>query len=76
VFIPVSLGIDPDEYEMWIFDRWGNMIFYTDDLAQGWDGRVIGGSEICQIDTYIWKIKCKDILGKQHDLIGHVNLIK
>ncbi|HTF04561.1 MAG TPA: gliding motility-associated C-terminal domain-containing protein, partial [Bacteroidia bacterium] len=76
VFIPVSQGINPDKYEFWIFDRWGNMIFYTDDLDEGWDGKVLGSNEICQIDTYVWKIKCQDILDKRHDLIGIVNLIR
>jgi gliding motility-associated-like protein len=75
-FMPVAIGIDPNEYELWIFDRWGNMIFYSDELDEGWDGRIQGASEICQIDTYVWKIKCKDILNKKYDLIGHVNLIK
>lgn len=76
VFIPVTIGIDPDNYELWVFDRWGNMIFYTDDLAEGWDGRVLGHSDICQEDTYVWKIVAKDLLGGSHNLIGHVNLIK
>jgi len=76
MFLPVTFGIDPDQYELWIFDRWGNMIFYSDELNEGWDGRVQGNSDICQVDTYVWKIKCKDLLGKKHDLIGHVNLIK
>ena len=75
-FIPVTIGIDPDKYELWIFDRWGNMIFYTDDLAEGWDGRVQGSSDICQVDTYVWRIKARDITGAQYNLIGHVNLIK
>jgi large repetitive protein len=76
VFIPVTQGIDEDNYELWIFDRWGNMIFYSDDLNEGWDGKVLGGSDICQIDTYVWKIKCRDVLDKKHDLIGRVSLIK
>ncbi|MDQ3111851.1 MAG: PKD domain-containing protein, partial [Bacteroidota bacterium] len=76
VFIPVSVGIDPDQFEMWIFDRWGNMIYYTDDLNQGWDGRVHGHSEISQIDTYVWKIKAVDLLGNKHNLLGKVSLVK
>lgn len=76
VFFPAAIGIDPNHFEMWIFDRWGNMIFYTNDINDGWDGHVQGASDIAQIDTFVWKIKAKDILGKKHDLIGHVNLIK
>jgi gliding motility-associated-like protein len=76
VFFPVTIGIDPNHFEMWIFDRWGNMIYYTDDINDGWDGRVQGASDFAQIDSYVWRIKAKDVLSKKHDLIGHVNLIK
>jgi gliding motility-associated-like protein len=76
VFQPVGLGIDPDHYEMWIFDRWGNMIFHTTDWNKGWNGKVEDGSDICQIDTYVWKIKAKDVIGDAHNLIGKVSLIK
>jgi gliding motility-associated-like protein len=76
LFMPVSVGIDPEQFEMWIFDRWGNMIYYTNDLGEGWDGRVQGRTEIAQIDTYVWKINAVDILGKKHNLLGKVSLIK
>jgi gliding motility-associated-like protein len=76
IFIPVTVGMDPAQFEMWIFDRWGNMIFYTDDLNEGWDGRVQGHSEISQIDTYVWKIKAVDMLGNKHNLLGKVSLVK
>jgi gliding motility-associated-like protein len=75
-FNPVCIGIDPEKFQMWIFDRWGNLIFYTEDLNEGWNGKVQGGSDICQIDTYVWKVKAIDVLGKKHTLIGHVNLIR
>ena len=76
LFFPVTIGMDPDQFEMWIYDRWGNMIYYTDDLNDGWDGRVQGHSEISQIDTYVWKINATDLSGTKHNLIGKVTLIK
>jgi gliding motility-associated-like protein len=76
VFMPVGVGIDPDHFEMWIFDRWGNMIYYTDDLNKGWDGRVQGHSDVSQIDTYVWKIKALDIVGNKHNIEGKVSLIR
>jgi gliding motility-associated-like protein len=27
---------------MYIFDRWGQLIFTTDDVAKGWDGKFGG----------------------------------
>jgi gliding motility-associated-like protein len=76
VFLPVGIGLDPEHFEMWIFDRWGNMIYYTDDLNKGWNGKVQGHEEICQIDTYVWKIKAIDITGAKHNLIGKVSIVK
>jgi gliding motility-associated-like protein len=76
IFIPITVGIDPENYELWIFDRWGNLIWYTNDLDEGWDGRVQGHSEIVQQDTYVWKIVSRDMIGNQHNLIGHINVIK
>ncbi len=76
IFFPVGVGIDPDKFEMWIFDRWGNMIYYTEDLASGWDGTVQGHTSLCQQDVYVWKIKAVDQLGNKHNLIGHVSLIR
>ena len=76
IFYPLGVGMDPDKFEMWIFDRWGNMIYYTADFAKGWDGMVQGHTNPCQQDVYVWKIKAVDLLGNKHNLIGHVTLIR
>lgn len=68
-------GIGIEKYEMWIFDRWGERVFYTDDLKKGWDGRVQGKSKEGKQDVYTWKVKLTDVLGKKHDYVGHVTLI-
>lgn len=36
VFLP--RGTEPFEYEMRIYDRWGNMVFSSDRIDLGWDG--------------------------------------
>ncbi|MBI3509359.1 MAG: gliding motility-associated C-terminal domain-containing protein [Bacteroidetes bacterium] len=76
IFYPVCTGIDPAKFQMWIFDRWGNMIYSTTDYAKGWDGKVQGHSDISQEDTYVWKLVTTDMNGATHSLIGSVNLIK
>lgn len=75
-FMPQGIGINPDHFEMTIFDRWGNQIFKTNDITKGWDGRANGGSKIAQIDVYVWKIKTQDFRGNDHEYIGHVTLVK
>ncbi|TND08519.1 MAG: PKD domain-containing protein [Bacteroidetes bacterium] len=76
VFMPVGEGIDPENFNMWIYDRWGNMIYNTNDLYKGWNGKVQGQPEISQIDAYVWKIQCKDRAGNKHTYIGHLSMIK
>lgn len=64
------------KYHIWIFDRWGNMVFYSEDIHTGWNGRVHNDSEIAQQDVYVWKVILTDISGKEHQYIGTVTLLK
>ena len=63
-------------FKMSIYDRWGNMIFYSDDINKGWDGRANGGAEVAAIDAYVYVIIATDL--KKHDQTyrGVVSLIK
>ena len=70
----IGMGEGIKKYEMWVFDRWGNMIYYTDDLYKPWDGKING--EMCQIDVYVWKCNVTDVFDKKHKFIGHVSLIR
>jgi gliding motility-associated-like protein len=70
-------GYGITKYELWIFDRWGNLIFTTTDINQAWDGTVQGASgDIVQIDVYVWKVALTDVFDKKHKYIGHVSVIK
>lgn len=69
-------GIGIVEYDIWIFDRWGNMIFHGDDLGDVWDGKANQGSEVAQQDVYVWKVKLTDVFGKKHSYLGTVTLVK
>jgi len=59
---------------MWIYDRWGNSVFYTDDINKHWDGRM-NGNEVQQ-DVYVYMIKIVDFKKEQHSYIGNVTLEK
>jgi gliding motility-associated-like protein len=39
-FGPIGSGIDKLEFS--IFDKWGNKVFYTEDINQDWDGSING----------------------------------
>ncbi len=69
-------GIGILNYDMRIFDRWGNMIFHGKDLTSKWDGIANNGNEKAQIDVYVWKVSLTDVFYKSHDYIGTVTLVK
>jgi gliding motility-associated-like protein len=41
--------------EFKIFNRWGNQVFSTDDITQGWDGSFNG--QIQPVDAYVYEVK-------------------
>lgn len=76
VFFPVfSSGFDGYNYTLLIFDRWGEILFESHDVAYGWDGTYIG--QLCKEGVYTWKILIKERnKDKHHEYVGHVNLLK
>lgn len=73
-FKPVMNNIVPDNYAFSIFDRWGEVIFSTNDIEGEWDGNYRGS--LVKDGVYIWKIMVTDNVGIEHELVGHVNLLK
>jgi gliding motility-associated-like protein len=75
VFMPVMQAVDPLSYEFMIFDRWGEMIFYTDNVAKGWDGTYKGF--IAKQDVFVWKIILQDATSnEERQYLGHVTLLR
>lgn len=66
------------EFKMYIFDRWGNLTFVSDDINKGWNGHMMGAEsgDVLQQDVYVWKIEVKNWKGEPHQLSGIVNLLK
>jgi gliding motility-associated-like protein len=75
-FQPVfTSGFDPYNFNLYIFNRWGELIFESHDASIGWDGTY--GGVLCQDGTYTWKIDFKSrINDKRYMKAGHVNLIR
>ena len=69
-------GTGISKYSLWIFDRWGNMIFYSSELYDKWNGKSNHGQDISQLEVYVWKAEITDIFNKKHDYIGTVTLVK
>jgi len=74
-FLPIIDGIDPYSYILYIFNRWGELLFETHNPNEGWDGYY--RSVMSKEDVYVWKIIAKDaVSGKKKEYYGHVSLLK
>lgn len=77
-FLPVfSGGIDAANYQLLIFNRWGEIIFESQDPAIGWDASFSPNGNPCQAGTYTYMVSFKiPALNEQKTISGHVNLIR
>jgi gliding motility-associated-like protein len=65
------------EVTMTIYNRWGQEIFNSfglDPVEKGWNG-TYKGIDVKQ-DVYVYKVLIIDLEGKNHELIGNVNLLR
>jgi gliding motility-associated-like protein len=76
MFTPIfTSGFDPYNFNMKIFNKWGQIIFETNSSTEGWDGTYKNNS--VQTGVYNYTIEFKDKnTDKKYSLQGHVNLIK
>ena len=77
-FTPVfSSGYNPYEYTMYIFNRWGELIFETHDVTRGWNGKYGEDGDYCQDGMYVWKILYTDTVNHRNESkTGHVILLR
>lgn len=63
------------DYTFMIFDRWGEKLFETTNLEQGWNGYYKGA--VCRQDVYVYKISFIDeTKGNYHEYVGKFLLVK
>lgn len=68
-------GIEIHEFELLIVNRWGDIVYRTNDIDKGWDGTIYEGTEAKQ-DVYIYKINVRDHKNKAHAFFGDVTLLR
>jgi len=72
-FKPIAIGYRSLKYFR-VFDRWGERVFNTTSLEEGWDGTF--NNKKCDMGTYFWEIGFTDRFGKDGFQKGDVTLIR
>jgi gliding motility-associated-like protein len=75
-FSVTTQNIDIATYKLEIVDRWGHVIFETDDPNLAWNGSHYNSDEAAPIGVYNWKITILDTEGRYIPKIGHLNLLR
>lgn len=77
LFFVDGYGIDPDDFLMRVFNRWGEVIFESNDLYKKWDGAERARTHYAQNEVYTYQV----ILGAlnnttRKEFIGRVTAIR
>lgn len=72
VFLPLTEGVV--EFNMLIYNRWGELLFESDNREIGWDGYYRG--KLMPQDIYVYKLTMKLTDGNTVVRVGDVNLLR
>lgn len=76
VFVPVCVGVKPLGYAMNIYNRWGQVVFSSDNPIKGWEGRDLNNDLDQPMGTYSWHIQFRDYDGQLLTRTGLVVLVR
>lgn len=76
-FFPQGEGIELESYDMFIYDRWGKIVWQTGNFSKKWDGtNMFSGKEV-PVGTYVYLIKFREFADlDRHEYTGVVNVIR
>ncbi len=73
-FRPSLRFVDVENYDFMVFDRWGELLFQTNDMLQGWDGTFKGST--VKTDVYVYLVKFRTSKGEDMEKRGTVTILK
>lgn len=74
IFKPKGIGIDVERYEFYIYNRWGQLIFSTTNIEEGWNGRMKNTGDLLPTGVYVYLIRVAQKYGPDKNVSGTVTL--
>jgi gliding motility-associated-like protein len=72
--VPSPLFVDAQSFTMTIFSRWGQQLFETSDMVNGWNGTING--QLAAAGQYTYLVTYKSLEGKDYTKRGTVMLVR
>jgi gliding motility-associated-like protein len=63
------------KFSLQILNRWGELLFETKQVTEGWSGQQNNKAKLLPQGTYVYLIKITDINGNEEKLQGNVTLL-
>ena len=76
IFKPVLSYAEPSAYSLSIFNRWGKKIFETDNIDEGWNGKINNSGNMCPVGTYVYLVKFQSVIEETFRKRGTLALIR
>jgi len=71
-----AFGHSLARFEMWIFNRWGEEVFYTDDITKPWVGDHDRGEYYVQSELFTYKVVARGIRGNAIEQQGSITVLR
>ncbi|MFA6261749.1 MAG: gliding motility-associated C-terminal domain-containing protein [Bacteroidia bacterium] len=62
--------------EIFVFNRWGQQVYYSNKAEVGWNGRINNTGPECPQDVYIYQINATSLNGKLYKYSGSITLLR
>lgn len=68
-------GIDEQSFDLVIYDRWGEVVFVSNNIDEPWDGTYNG--KRVKDGTYVWKLNVRELnTDKRLEFTGSINVLR
>ena len=74
-FFNINFEMNVASFELQVYDRWGQMVFKSDDPAKAWRGQYSDGKPAAQ-GVYVYQFLIKDYNDIEHEYRGTVTLLR
>lgn len=76
VFIPEGIFLGIRDYSLRVWNRWGEMIYESDIIDEGWNGEMSNTGELQPQGVYVYQLQYTEPRGKVVDKKGHITLVR
>ncbi len=76
VFRGVGILAGLRDYQLTVWNRWGEKIFDTEDPMEGWNGKIDNNGTLSPNGVYVYYAKYEGPRGDKEEFNGHITLLR